>query len=253
MPTGSFASTHHRKLAEVPNGTKIKGHVLAGYKPEPVLMVERKLYQIHAMSLQGWRRTGQLAVEVDGWRAHEAEWFGAMEGMELTVSDPGYPHTHNEDSQFLVHETSFERKHVVLVDDDADSETQLQLHEGVLNFKETWKSAWRRHWAEIVGSWLQLVLLPLMVAIGAGITLLWVSQSSPNPKEPGNGAAVEKESLQPDQSAEPTITKPKAELAPTDEVATSPTNGTNVGSTQNIGNANEASSLDRSTDQPTPL
>ena len=76
-----------------------------GHPYEPVgfvlhlMMVERKIYEIQSLSVRGWRRSGLISVEVDGWRAQEADWFNAMQGVNLTISDPGRPGPHNEKTE----------------------------------------------------------------------------------------------------------------------------------------------------------
>ena len=96
LPEELIAGTFLRRYEEVPEGTEIKVLVLAGYKPKALMMVERKIYRIHRLSVKGWRRKEQIAIEMDGWRQHEADWFNAMRGVQLEVSDPGLPGPHNE-------------------------------------------------------------------------------------------------------------------------------------------------------------
>ena len=55
----------------------------------------------------------------------------------------------NEDSDYIVSESSFNRK-IVTVMDDKGSQTKIQLHEGTLKITETWKSAWQRQGAEVI-------------------------------------------------------------------------------------------------------
>ena len=173
FPPNLIAGTYLRRYEEVPQGSEIKLHVLAGYKPKPLMLVERKIYEIHRLSFRGWRRSGQITVEVEGWRHHEADWFNAMRGVRLQVSDPALPGTHNEDSDYIVSESSFTRKIVTKLDDKG-SETETRLYEGTLKITETWKSAWRRQGEEITNFWFKWLLLPLLVAIVAGLVLLWI-------------------------------------------------------------------------------
>ena len=173
FPKDLIAGTYLRRYEEVPQGSEIKVHVLAGYKPKPLMLVERKIYEIHRLSFRGWRRTGQIIVEVEGWRHHEADWFNAMRGVRLQVSDPALPGTHNEDSDYIVSESSFNRK-IVTVLNDKGSQTKIHLHEGTLKIAETWKSAWRRQGAEVINLGFKWLLLPLLVAIVAGLALLWI-------------------------------------------------------------------------------
>ena len=177
LPSGVAESTYPRRYAEVPPGTKLEVHVLAGYKPKPVMMVERKIFEIQSLSVQGWRRSGLIGVEVDGWRAHEAEWFKAMRGVRLRISDPGRPGPHNEETDYTVCESAFDHKIVTLVDQEGTN-TEHRLHEGTLNIKETWKSAWRRQGAEVLNLGFKLLLAPLLVGLGVGATLLWVDRPS---------------------------------------------------------------------------
>ena len=175
LPRNLIESTYPRRYEQAPPGTEIRVHVLAGYKPMPLMMVERKIYRIHRLSVRGWRRSGQIAVEVEEWRDYEADWFDAMQGVDLQISDPGLPGPHNEKSDYTIAETSFARKLVTQVDDKG-GKTETRLHEGTLNIEETWRSAWRRQRTEVVNQGFKLLLLPLFAAFGAGLTLLLVNR-----------------------------------------------------------------------------
>ena len=190
FPKDRIAGTYARQYREVPQDTEIKVLVLAGYKPKPLMLVERKIYQIQRLSVRGWRRSGQIAIEVEGWRNHEADWFNAMRGVRGSISDPGLPGPHNEESDYIISESSFGRKIVKLVDENG-SNTEVQLFEGTLDITETWKSAWRRQAAEILSMGFKLLIVPLSVALGAGLMLLWLGgspgsedQASPTPANP---------------------------------------------------------------------
>ena len=176
MPKELIASTYGRRYKEVPHGSEIKPHVLAGYKPKALMLVERKIYEIHRLSIRGWRRRGLIAVELEGWRLHEADWFNAMQGVRVKISDPALPGPHNEKSDYMVSKSSFGRKIVTLVGEN-DSKTKVHLFEGTLEITETWKSTWRRQGAEVLNKGFQLLLLPLFAALGAGLTLLWLDRS----------------------------------------------------------------------------
>ena len=176
LPRELIESTYRRRYEEVAIGTKISVHVLAGYKPKPLMMVEQKLYEIHRLSVRGWRRSGQISAEVEAWRHYEADWFNAMRGAALRISDPGLPGPHNEEVDYAVSETSFARKIVTSVN-ESGGKTEIQLHEGTLHISETWKSTWRRQRAAILNLGFKLLLIPLLVALGAGLALLWVSRS----------------------------------------------------------------------------
>ena len=98
LPRELIAGTYRRRFEDVPCGTEVRVHVLAGYKPNALMMVEQKIYEIHRMLVGGWRRIGQIAVEMEGWREHEGDWFKAMRGARLEISNPGLPGPHNEKS-----------------------------------------------------------------------------------------------------------------------------------------------------------
>ena len=176
LPRKLIASTYLRRYGDVPPGTEIKVHVLAGYKPTPLLMVERKIYEVHRLSIRGWRRSGQIALEVEDWRRYEVEWFNAMRGAKLVISDPGLPGPHNEDSEYVISASSFGRK-IVKSPDEQGNQAEVRLHEGTLDITETWVSAWRRQRAEVLNMGLKLLLLPLFAALGAGLALLLVDRS----------------------------------------------------------------------------
>ena len=175
LPKKMIAGTYLRRYGEVPQGTQISIYVLAGYKPKPLMMVERKIYEVHRLSVHGWRRNGQIVVEMEGWRQHEADWFTAMRGVKLEVSDPGHPGPHNEKSEYVVSKSSFNRKIVKLVDEKG-SESEVQLYEGTLDVTENWKSAFRRQTTEIINMGFKLLLLPLMSALLAGLAVWWISR-----------------------------------------------------------------------------
>ena len=176
FPKDLIKSTYLRRYREVPPDTEVNVHVLAGYKPQPLMMVERKLYEVHRLSVQGWRRRGQIAVEMEGWRQHEADWFKAMRGVMLQISDPGLPNTPNQETDYVVSDSSFDRK-IVYIEDEGGTKTEIPLHQGTLHITETWKSAWRRQRVGVLNLGTTLLLAPLLVALGAGLTLLWVDRS----------------------------------------------------------------------------
>ena len=182
LPPHLIEGTYGRKYQDVPVGSEINLHVLAGYKPKPLMMIERKIYPIQSLSFQGWRRSGQIAVEVEGWRRHEADWFSAMRGVKLRILDPGLPGPHNEESVYVVKQTSFEQKVVKLLRGDG-GETEIHLHEGRLDIAETWMSAWRRQAAEILKMGFKYLLLPFLSALLSGL-LVWCIVRSPNPESP---------------------------------------------------------------------
>lgn len=172
LPKELIASTFHRRYEDVPEGTEIRILVLAGYKPNALMMVERKIYEIHRLSVRGWRRSGQIAVEMDGWRQHEADWFNAMRGVPLEVSD-GLPDPHNEKSHYIVSESFFKRKIVESVD-ARGSKTKLQMCEGTLNITETMRSAWQRQAAQVLDMGFKLLLLPVLAAVFGGLLVWWL-------------------------------------------------------------------------------
>ena len=147
LPKELIASTYRRRYSEVPPEAEITVRVLAGYKPKPVLMVD------------------------------EADWFNAMQGVRLVISDPGLPGPHNDDSDYVISESSFDRK-IVTSPDGRGNMTEIRLHEGALDITETWRSAWRRQGAEVLSMGFKLLLLPLFAELGAGLTLFWVDRSS---------------------------------------------------------------------------
>ena len=169
LPKHLIAGTYRRRYEEVPEGSEIKVLVLAGYKPK-LMMVERKIYEVHRLSFRGWRRRGQITVEVEGWQHHEADWFNAMRGVRLQVSE-AIPGTHNEGSDYIVSESSFERK-IVTAPDDKGSLTKTHLHEGTLKITETWKSAWRRQGAEVINLGFKWFFFPPVSRTSGGPRLL---------------------------------------------------------------------------------
>ena len=175
LPKELVKSTYGRRYNQVSPGTEVDAHVLAGYKP-PLMMIERKIFEIHRLSvIRGWRRSGQIAVEVEGWRGYEAEWFEAMRGAKVHILDPGLPGPHNDEADYVVSETSFDRKIVTQLDEQG-GKSEVKLHHGTLDITETWKSAWLRQRAEILNLGFKLLLAPLFAAVGAGLALLWMDR-----------------------------------------------------------------------------
>ncbi len=176
LPKKLMASTYRRLYSEVPSDAEIRVLVLEGYKPKPLMLVERKIYEIHHLSVRGWRHRGQVTVEVEEWRHYEADWFNAMRGVGLQISDPSPPGLPREKSDYIVSDSSFDRKVVVQID-ARGRETEVKLHEGRLDITETWRSAWRRQKTEVLSLGWKLILAPLLVALGAGLTLIWVNRT----------------------------------------------------------------------------
>ena len=173
FPREVIASTYLRRYEEVPDGTEIKVLVLEGYKPKDLMLVERKIYEIHRLSVHGWRRSGQMAVEVEGWRQHEADWFNAMRGVRLEIPNPNLPHSQHQQSDYIVSGTDFHRKMVTVLGENG-GKTKLQVYEGTLDITETWKSAWRRQAAEVLNAGSKYFLLPLVSALVASLAVWWI-------------------------------------------------------------------------------
>ena len=177
LPKELIAGTARRRYEEMPEGTEIKILVLAGYKPKALMMIERKIYEIHRLSVQGWRRRGHIAVEMDGWRQHEADWFHAMGGAPLEVLDPGWAASHNEKACYVVSKSSFGRKIVTLARQQG-GRTEVRIYEGTLDIIETWRSAWRRQAAEVLNMGFKYLLLPILSALLAGLAVWWIANSN---------------------------------------------------------------------------
>ena len=170
-------------------------------------------------------------MEVDGWRHHEADWFDAMRGVKLRISDPALPGPHNEETDFIVSRTSFDRK-VVIVNDENGGQTEQKLYEGTLDVTETWGSAWRRQRAEMLNLGLKWLFAPLLVALGAGLTLLWVDRPPDNDAQPidagGTSAVMEPESNSAITADEPAGDRAAGETPPpADDSPTTTGNGSN--------------------------
>ena len=156
------------------------------------MLAERKIYEIHRLSVHGWRRRGQISVEVEGWRDHEADWFKAMRSVRLEISDPALPGSHSEKAHYFVSESAFKRKIVESVD-ERGSTTSIQLREGTLDITETWRPAWQRQAAEVLSMGLKYLLLPLLTALIAGLGVWWIDRL---PKTSSHDSAI------PESSAE---------------------------------------------------
>ena len=175
FPRQLIESTYPRRYTEVPDGTKISILVLTGYVPKHLMLVERKIYEVHRLSVRGWRRSGQIVVEMEGWRQHEADWFKAMHGVSLEISDPDFPGALSQKSDYIVSGTVFLRKNVTVVGDNGS--TEHPMFEGRLDITETWKSAWRRQGAEVINMSIKDFLLPLFTALASGLIVWFVTRS----------------------------------------------------------------------------
>ena len=171
FPESLIQSTYARRYSEVEEGTQIRGLVLEGYKPHALMLVEQKIYEVRQLNVDGWRRRGQIHVEVDGWRTHEENWFSAMQGVSVEITDPSRPR-HTRGDTYRVTKTNFEKKKVSTHHRDG-AVKELSLYGGTLDISETWKSAWRRHGVRVIDSALRYVVLPFSVAFGAGVAILW--------------------------------------------------------------------------------
>ena len=175
FPREVIAGTYLRRYEEVPDETEIKVLVLVDYKPKALMLVERKIYEIHRLAMHGWRQSGQIVVEMDGWRQHEAGWFEAMQGARLEIPDPNVPLSRRRQSDYIISGTNFQRKIVTLVGEDG-GKTELRMYEGTLHFTETWKSAWRRQAAEVLNMGFRYFLLPGVSALVAGLAVWWIER-----------------------------------------------------------------------------
>ena len=127
------ASTYPRRYEDVPPGTELKVHVWKGYKPNALLLVERKIYAAHRLSVHGrWRRSGRITVEVQDWRHHEADWFAAMQGATLEISDPGRSDVRNEESEYVISKSSFDEK-IVKLPDAQVNKAEVRMYVGTLD------------------------------------------------------------------------------------------------------------------------
>lgn len=119
---------------------------------------------------------------MEGWRGHEGDWFKAMRGARVEISDPGLPGPHNEKSTYVVSETSFHRDIVKLIAQDG-KDGEVQLCEGTLDISETWTSAWQRQVAEVLNIGFKYLLLSLLAALVAGLAV-WLIDRSPSATGP---------------------------------------------------------------------
>ena len=173
FPKRMIQTTYGRRYDEVPDGTKIKALVLAGYKP-PLMLVERKIYEIHRMAVCGRRRKGQISFELDSWRSHEAKWFDSFEGVTVQIDNPGLSGPQFEKTEYTITKSSFDKK-ILTVVGDAGNETEIQMYAGILDIAEQWKSVWKRQAPEILNSTFKWLIIPFSVALGAGLMLFWLN------------------------------------------------------------------------------
>ena len=136
------------------------------------MLVERKIYEVHRISVRGWRRSGQLVVEMEGWRQHEADWFKAMQGASLEISDPDFPGAQGQIANYIVSATTFQRKLLTVRGDNGS--TEHSIFEGRLDITETWRSIWRKQAAEVINMGFKNFLLPVISALLSGLLVWWM-------------------------------------------------------------------------------
>ena len=238
FPRELIAGTWLRRFEEVPEGTELKVIVLMNYKPKLLMLVERKIYEIHRLSVHGWRQSGQIAVEMEACRQHERTWFNALRGAKLEIPTPDLPHSQRQQSDYIISATSFERKNVTLFGEDG-GKTDHQLYEGTLDIKETWKSAWRRQAADVLNMGFKYFLLPAASALLAGLAVWWMvpppdtgghdPASRGSPAEQGVPTGMDDFAPKPsDQASNDPLTNRPAEEANTDgqgATGTTPSDG----------------------------
>ena len=88
FPQSLIRSTHTRRYSEVEDNADFRALILNTYKPNPLMLIERKIYEVQRLTLDGWRHRGQIHIELEGWRAHEQEWFSAMLGIDVEITNP---------------------------------------------------------------------------------------------------------------------------------------------------------------------
>lgn len=190
LPKELIASTHGRRYSDVPPDTEIRVIVLKGNKPNPLLLVERKIYEVHLIAVHGWRRTGRITVELPLSRSYEADWFSAMQGVKLDISDPGLGKPNLDKAEYTIKKSSFDEK-VVILPAGHRGTSEVPLFEGVLDITETWRSAWHRQSAEVLSMGFKHFLLPLLIAVLAALLGLWLGRSSQIGDTPSSTAGGE--------------------------------------------------------------
>ncbi len=165
---------------------------MKGNKPKPLLLVERKIYEVHLLTVRGWRRTGRIAVELPHSRSYEADWFSAMRGAKLDISDTGVGQPNLDRAEYTITRSYFDEK-LVIVPVGHRGNSEVPLFEGALDITETWRSVWQRQCAKVLSMGFKHFLLPLLIAVLAALLGLWLGRSSQSDDTPG--AAIGGESL----------------------------------------------------------
>ena len=140
-----------------------------GMHPQPIMTVNTKAYSV-TLKEGGWRRAVNVYVNV-GAREYEKEWFDAMAGQMVTISDEtGYPDGASISEQLRVEQTAFNPVQTMVIADDGKQTSQL-TYEGRLTLLETLPSFLFRQ--------LQLVLensfLILATALATGVVTILLS------------------------------------------------------------------------------
>lgn len=119
FPRSVINSTYHRLYSDVPRDADLSAWVLTGYHPADLLLIERKIYEIRRFAFHGWRRRGQIDIEVQAWRAHEEDWFAAMNGIDLEVRPHDRPRFRRIGDEYRTNDATFEQKLVTITGRDA--------------------------------------------------------------------------------------------------------------------------------------
>ena len=200
IPEKMIQSTWMTTFEGRETGALLRILVKTGYKPNPILMVSNKLYRVSKFSLVGWRRSIEIRIDIDPFRAHEETWFEKMNGLKAEIQDPGTPGIKFEVCEAIVKESGFQRK-VIEIHNDKGQVKKQDAYEGHLILRETLQSVLRREWINYARKVITVVFTAAISAIITVFVTLWVTKSEVSTN--GNGSDIGgEESVEPQNQVE---------------------------------------------------
>lgn len=179
FPNSKIRSTSMTTYERREKGALLEVFVFSGYKPKSILGVSNKLYSVDKISIQGWRRSIDISVDIEPSRTHERTWFEKMKGMHATIRDPGTPGTTSEECKARVVKTEFNKK-IIEIHNDRGQVKELRAYEGRLFLQETIQSVLRREWINYTRSVATIVFTATVSAIVTVLVTIWVASGEPS-------------------------------------------------------------------------
>ena len=134
--------------------------------PQPLMLINKKAYAV-TLKEGGWRRSVNVFVNV-GTREYERDWFNAMPGQIVTISDNfGYPDGAYLSETLRVERATFGKVQTTVIGNDREL-THKVAYEGRLRLRETWPSFLYRQWQRVLENSFLIVATALVTG---GVTI----------------------------------------------------------------------------------